>query len=108
MFYDWTITSGGARREFARLLESQYEQDIENNNNFSKNISKAINNVDDQDDLLINLTKLRKEYYTSLTYKTNKDGTFKKDEKGEMIKTSNYKFLKGWLNRVDDCLKIKL
>ena len=108
MFYDWTITSGGATKEFAKLLENDYDLSIETNSKFGENIAAAINNVKDQEKLLIDLTQLRKEYYKNLAYKTNKDGTFKKDEKGDLIKTSNFKFLKGWLNRVEDCLKIKL
>ncbi len=108
MFYDWTITSGGARKKFAKLLIDEYDQDISTDKNIGENICHAINNIKDQNKLLKELTDLRKDYYIELAYKTNKDGTFKKDNNGELIQTSDHKFLKGWLNRVENCFNIVL
>ena len=53
---------------------------------------EALNNVEDQDKLLNRISEIRKEYYTDLAY----------DSKGKP--TKNFKFLKGWHNRVEECL----
>ncbi|WP_081298556.1 putative peptidoglycan-binding domain-containing protein [Gilliamella apicola] len=55
-----------------------------------------ITSISDQDRLLTRITVIRREYYTNLALK--EDGTH----------TKNYVFLNGWLNRVDDCLKVKI
>ncbi|WP_370519441.1 putative peptidoglycan-binding domain-containing protein [Gilliamella sp. Pas-s27] len=58
--------------------------------------ANIINSISDQDKLLTRITEIRKAYYTKLAIK--EDGTH----------TKNYVFLKGWLNRVDDCLKVEI
>ncbi len=107
MYYDWTITSGGATRTFKKFLENEYNLEIDSEK-LNTNIANAINEIIDQKKLLEDLTKLRSEYYENLAYKTNKDGSFKKDENGNLIKTSDFTNLKGWLNRVESCKNIKI
>ncbi|WP_281237910.1 glycosyl hydrolase 108 family protein [Flavobacterium praedii] len=94
MIYDWTITSGGAIKEVQKLLVNEFEQNITIDGGIGTNTINAINNVTDQDKLLKKISKIRKQYYTDLTF-----------TKGE--KNSQDVFLGGWLNRVDDCLKFK-
>jgi hypothetical protein len=108
MYYDWTITSGGATIAFKKFLENEYNQVFDPDKKLGESMPIAINNIKDQKKLLLDLTKLRKEYYTFLAYKTNPDGTFKKDDKGDLIKTSDYTFLNAWLDRVEKCLNVKL
>ncbi|WP_419868510.1 glycosyl hydrolase 108 family protein [Chryseobacterium sp. CT-SW4] len=94
MVYDWTITSGGAGRQVQKLLKNEFNQEIEVDGAIGTNTINALNNVEDQDKLLIRLAEIRKEYYTDLTFTDGK-------------KNDQEVFLKGWLNRVDDCLKFK-
>ncbi|WP_312078749.1 putative peptidoglycan-binding domain-containing protein [Chryseobacterium sp.] len=96
MIYDWTITSGGAVREIQKLLKDEFQQNIEADGGIGSLTVNAINSVEDQSKLFNRISEIRKEYYTDLAY--NSDGTPSK----------NFKFLKGWLNRVDDCLNYKL
>lgn len=53
----------------------------------------CVNNIGEQDMLLNRIAELRKEYYRSLTVTHGKPN-------------AQVKFLKGWLNRVDDCLQV--
>ena len=96
MIYDWTITSGGAVKQVQKLLVNKYEKDISLDGAFGQQTISAINSIEDQDALLIDISIIRKDYYTDLAY----------DDNGK--KTKNYEFLKGWINRVDDCLNINL
>ncbi|MGV8919989.1 MAG: glycosyl hydrolase 108 family protein [Pseudomonas sp.] len=94
--YDWTITSGKAVREIKRLLVSEFAKDIEINNSMNESAIDIINHVVDQEYLIQRIAASRKAYYTSLT--VNKDGTA----------NAKIKFLKGWHNRVDDCLRAQV
>ncbi len=94
MVYDWTITSGGAGKQVQRLLKNEFEQDIKDDGTIGSKTIEAINNVHDQDKLLTRLAEIRKQYYTDLTFTDGK-------------KNAQDVFLKGWLNRVDDCLNFK-
>ncbi|TCM69254.1 putative peptidoglycan binding protein [Acinetobacter calcoaceticus] len=96
MVYDWTITSGGAAKEVQKLLINQYQQSIALDGAMGIKTIQALNAVADQQALLNAITKLRQLYYTALAFRAN----------GE--KSKNYKFLKGWLNRVNDCLTVAL
>lgn len=92
MVYDWTITSGGAGKQIQRLLKNEFNQNINDDGAIGPKTIEAINNVEDQDKLLTRIAEIRKQYYINLTYT---DG----------VKNSQDVFLKGWLNRVDDCLE---
>jgi lysozyme family protein len=94
MVYDWTITSGGAGKQVQRLLKNEFEQDIKDDGTIGSKTIEAINNVHDQDKLLTRIAEIRKQYYTDLTFTNGK-------------KNDQDVFLKGWLNRVDDCLNFK-
>lgn len=96
MVYDWTITSGGASKEIQKLLVNSYHQDIAIDGGMGPQTIQALNAVSDQTALLNAITNIRKNYYTALAFQANG------------AKTKNYKFLQGWLNRVDDCLKATL
>ena len=96
MVYDWTITSGGAAKEIQKLLVNRYQQNISIDGGMGPETIQALNNVSDQHTLLKEITLIRKNYYTALAF--DKDGN----------KTRNHKFLRGWLNRVDDCLKVAI
>jgi len=52
----------------------------------------VLNNVTNQDRLLIRITEIRKQYYRNLT----------------IYRPTNKKYLRGWLSRVDDCLKVEI
>lgn len=92
MVYDWTITSGGAIKQVQKLLIKEFSQKITIDGEIGNQTVTAINSVKDQDKLLKRLSEIRKKYYTDLTYT---DGE----------KNDQDVFLKGWLDRVDDCLK---
>lgn len=92
MVYDWSITSGGAGKQVQKLLVNEFEQDISIDGSIGPKTIEALNNVQDQDKLLNRIAEIRKQYYTDLAY----------DKKGKP--TKNLKFLKGWHNRVDECL----
>lgn len=94
MIYDWTITSGGAIKQVQKLLVNDFDQKITVDGGIGNETINAINNIQEQDKLLKKLTEVRKKYYTDLTYT---DGE----------KNDQDVFLKGWLDRVDDCLKFK-
>lgn len=96
MIYDWIITSGGAAKEIQKLLVNTYNQKIIIDGGMGVKTIQALNSISDQDVLLKNITEIRKNYYISLAF----------DKKGN--KTKNFKFLKGWLNRVDDCLRTEI
>lgn len=94
MIYDWTITSGGAIKQVQKLLVNEFDQKITIDGGIGNETVNSINNIQDQDKLLKRISEVRKEYYTDLTY-----------TKGE--KNDQDAFLRGWLDRVDDCLKFK-
>lgn len=94
MIYDWTITSGGAIKQVQKILVNDFDQKITVDGGIGNETINAINNIQEQDKLLKKLTEVRKKYYTDLTYT---DGE----------KNDQDVFLKGWLDRVDDCLKFK-
>ncbi|WP_294322640.1 glycosyl hydrolase 108 family protein, partial [uncultured Chryseobacterium sp.] len=94
MVYDWTITSGGAGKQVQKLLKDEFEQDIKDDGTIGSKTIEALNNVHDQDKLLTRIAEIRKQYYTNLTFTDGK-------------KNNQDVFLKGWLNRVDDCLNFK-
>lgn len=94
MVYDWTITSGRAGKQVQKLLKEEFEQDVKADGSIGSKTIEALNNVHDQDKLLTRIAEIRKQYYTDLTFTDGK-------------KNSQDVFLKGWLNRVDDCLNFK-
>ena len=94
MIYDWTITSGGAIKQVQKLLKSEFAKNIAVDGGMGPITIDAINSVEDQEKFLNRIAEIRKQYYTDLTF-----------TKG--VKNSQVVFLKGWHNRVDDCLKYK-
>jgi len=80
-----------------KFIVNEFNQNIKIDGAMGKKTISALNNIKDKDKLLKRITEIRKDYYTKLAYKS--DG---------ITKSKNYKFLKGWLMRVDKCLKIKL
>lgn len=95
MVYDWTITSGGAAKQIQKLLLNSYHQPLAVDGAMGPQTIQALNAVADQNALLTDITRIRKNYYTALAF--NADGS----------QSKNYKFLNGWLNRVDDCLAVQ-
>ncbi|WP_082721915.1 glycoside hydrolase family 108 protein [Burkholderia sp. RF2-non_BP3] len=93
--YDWTITSGRAIKKIQEMLTSEYSIEIAQNNKMSKDFVHKINSIEDQSELVKKIGVIRKQYYTSLAY----------DKEGKPNK--NYKFLDGWIKRVDRCLNYK-
>jgi hypothetical protein len=90
MIYDWSITSGGALAEVNKLLQDHYRVSPQ-----KKMDAQAINSIADQQDLLERIGEIRKKYYTNLAIKNGQ-------------KTKNFKFLRGWLNRVNDCISLQI
>jgi lysozyme family protein len=93
--YDWTVTSGQAIKKIQELLTSDYSVEIAHDNNMSKYFISKINSIANQEDLAKKIGEARKRYYVSLAH--NKQGEPNK----------NYKFLNGWIKRVDRCLSYK-
>ncbi|CAG9235998.1 hypothetical protein BGLA2_700041 [Burkholderia gladioli] len=92
MTYDWTITSGGAVTQIQKMLNSKYGASVGEDGGLGPNTIKAINAVEDQDQLLQDIAEIRRKYYKMLV----------DNDSSQVV------FLKGWLGRVDDCLQVKL
>lgn len=95
MVYDWTITSGGAAKKIQELLNKEFAQKLTVTRRIDISTIDALNNIDNQQKLLEQIMEIRKSYYKNLAYKNGKATALKK-------------YLKGWLNRVDDCLGISI
>ncbi|WP_219434371.1 glycosyl hydrolase 108 family protein [Prevotella intermedia] len=89
MVFDWTLTSGKSHREIQKLLNEKFKADLKVDNNIGSTTIDKINEIEDQKLLLDEIAIRRKKYYKSLVEK-------------DPIQEIN---LKGWLNRVDDCLQ---
>ncbi|MBJ9711903.1 hypothetical protein I5747_12550 [Burkholderia gladioli] len=92
MTYDWTITSGGAVTQIQKMLNSKYGAGVGEDGGLGPNTIKAINAIQDQDQLLQDIAEIRRKYYRMLV----------DNDSSQVV------FLKGWLGRVDDCLQVKL
>ncbi|WP_232078714.1 glycoside hydrolase family 108 protein [Burkholderia multivorans] len=92
MTYDWTITSGGAVRQVQKMLNSKYGAGVSEDGGLGPSTIKAINEVQDQDQLLQDIADIRRKYYKMLVDNDSSQAVF----------------LKGWLDRVNDCLQVKL
>ncbi len=92
MTYDWTITSGGAVRQIQKMLNSKYGAGVSEDGGLGPSTIKAINKVQDQDQLLQDIADIRRKYYRMLVDNDSSQAVF----------------LKGWLDRVNDCLQVKL
>lgn len=92
MIYDWSITSGGALKEVNNLLKNHYNLNPNSGPKGNKLDAGTINSVVDQSDLLERIAQIRRDYYKDLAKNHPK----------------NKKFLKGWLNRVTDCLAVSV
>nr|WP_254640497.1 putative peptidoglycan-binding domain-containing protein [Burkholderia sp. GbtcB21] len=92
MTYDWTITSGGAVKQIQKMLNSKYGAGVGEDGGLGSNTIKAINAVQDQDQLLQDIAEIRRKYYKMLV----------DNDSSQVV------FLKGWLDRVNDCLQVKL
>ncbi len=95
MVYDWTIISGRAVKQIRKMLHDEYNNRLIVNNIMDDDMIHCINAVENQEQLLSRIAEIRKDYYRSLTI-TN----------GEP--NAQIKFLNGWINRVDDCLKVDI
>ncbi|TNV23012.1 hypothetical protein FH968_02930 [Buttiauxella sp. B2] len=95
MIYDWTITSGRAVTQIRKMLHNEHNESLNVSNRMDDDMVHCINAIEDQGLLLTRIAEIRKDYYRSLTT-TN----------GEP--NSQVRFLTGWLNRVDDCLRVSL
>ncbi|BBU27058.1 hypothetical protein BTHE68_07920 [Burkholderia sp. THE68] len=91
MVYDWIITSGGAAKQVQDLLNNTYDARVDADGAMGNQTVQAINGIVDQEALLNEIADLRKQYYTALTLRNS----------------SQLVFLRGWLNRVDDCLSAR-
>lgn len=96
MIYDWSITSGGAIREVSRLINDKYSP-VSISVSLNDELIFKINDIDDQNGLVSSIADIRKKYYRDLTV-DSKTG----------LPNKNIKFLKGWINRVNDCLEVTI
>ncbi|MGF6959557.1 glycoside hydrolase family 108 protein [Paraburkholderia youngii] len=92
MVYDWSITSGGAVSQIQNLLNQKYQLNIIQDGGMGKKTVNAINSIPNQEALLQEIASIRRQYYTDLTV-------------NDQSQIAN---LKGWLNRVNDCLQVKM
>ncbi|EPJ9548145.1 glycosyl hydrolase 108 family protein [Klebsiella pneumoniae] len=95
MLYDWTITSGRAVTQVRKMLHNEYNINLVVSNTMDDDMIHCINAIEDQEQLLSRIAEVRKEYYRSLTI-TN----------GEP--NAQVRFLTGWINRVNDCLRVNI
>ncbi|WP_196786517.1 glycoside hydrolase family 108 protein [Burkholderia territorii] len=91
MVYDWTITSGGAAKQIQKLLNSKYNANVTVDGGMGGETVAALNGIKNQDLLLQDIAEIRRQYYTNLTI-------------NDPTQIDN---LKGWLNRVNDCLQTR-
>lgn len=92
MVYDWTITSGGAHRQVQNLLNDEFGQTVTVDGDIGPNTISAINSVEDQNLFLERVATIRRAYYRQLVVNDSR----------------NERFIKGWLNRVEDCLNVSI
>ncbi|EKK5414547.1 hypothetical protein PN788_004599, partial [Enterobacter cloacae] len=95
MVYDWTITSGRAVTQIRKMLHNEYNPNLVVSNTMDDNMIHCINAIEDQEQLLLRIAEIRKDYYRSLTIT---DG----------VPNTQVRFLNGWINRVNDCLRIDI
>ncbi|MEG5552403.1 glycosyl hydrolase 108 family protein [Enterobacter wuhouensis] len=95
MIYDWTITSGRAITQIRKMLHNEYNINLVVNNTMDDDMIHCINAIEDQGQLLSRIAEIRKEYYRSLTITDGEPN-------------NQVRFLNGWINRVNDCLRIDI
>lgn len=95
MLYDWTITSGRAVTQVRKMLHNEYNTHLVVSNTMDDDMIHCINAIEDQEQLLSRIAEVRKEYYRSLTITNGEPNT-------------QVRFLTGWINRVNDCLRVNI
>ncbi|HHQ5685659.1 glycoside hydrolase family 108 protein [Klebsiella quasipneumoniae] len=95
MIYDWTITSGRAVTQIRKMLHNEYNINLVVSNTMDDDMIHCINAIEDQEQLLSRIAEVRKEYYRSLTITNGEPNT-------------QVRFLTGWINRVNDCLRVNI
>ncbi|EPZ4828449.1 glycoside hydrolase family 108 protein [Klebsiella pneumoniae] len=95
MLYDWTITSGRAVTQVRKMLHNEYNINLVVSNTMEDDMIHCINAIEDQEQLLSRIAEVRKEYYRSLTITNGEPNT-------------QVRFLTGWINRVNDCLRVNI
>lgn len=87
--YDWTITSDGAGKQIQNLLNDEFGQQLVIDGKIGPKTIEAMNSITDSAKLTEKIAGVRKKYYADLVLK----------------KPQTVKVLKGWLSRVDRCLR---
>ncbi|ELN2579087.1 hypothetical protein RY966_004905, partial [Enterobacter kobei] len=95
MVYDWTITSGRAVTQIRKMLHNEYNTHLTVSNTMDDDMIHCMNAVEDQGQLLSRIAEIRKDYYRSLTITNGEPNT-------------QIRFLNGWINRVNDCLRVDI
>ncbi|WP_380197970.1 glycoside hydrolase family 108 protein [Klebsiella pneumoniae] len=95
MLYDWTITSGRAVTQVRKMLHNEYNINLVVSNTMDDDMIHCINAIEDQEQLLSRIAEVRKKYYRSLTITNGEPNT-------------QVRFLTGWINRVNDCLRVNI
>ncbi len=95
MLYDWTITSGRAVTQVRKMLHNEYNINLVVSNTMDDDMIHCINAIEDQEQLLSRIAEVRKEYYRSLTITNGEPNT-------------QVRFLTGWINRVNDFLRVNI
>ncbi|MEA4595991.1 glycosyl hydrolase 108 family protein [Klebsiella pneumoniae] len=95
MLYDWTITSGRAVTQVRKMLHNEYNINLVVSNTMDDDMIHCINAIEDQEQLVSRIAEVRKEYYRSLTITNGEPNT-------------QVRFLTGWINRVNDCLRVNI
>ncbi|GKN53065.1 TPA: hypothetical protein RFU08_003203 [Klebsiella pneumoniae subsp. pneumoniae] len=95
MLYGWTITSGRAVTQVRKMLHNEYNINLVVSNTMDDDMIHCVNAIEDQEQLLSRIAEVRKEYYRSLTITNGEPNT-------------QVRFLTGWINRVNDCLRVNI
>lgn len=93
MVHDWIITSDRAVEQIRKMLHSEYNTHLIVSNTMDDDMIHCMNAVEDQGKLLLRIAEIRKDYYRSLTITNGEPNT-------------QVRFLDGWINRVNDCLRV--
>ncbi|GAB7534248.1 hypothetical protein BGC_04530 [Burkholderia sp. 3C] len=88
MIYDWTITSGGAVKEIQKILNEKYDSKLKIDGGMGEETISALNDVSSQEVLLQDVAEIRRRYYENLV----------RNDLSQKV------YLRGWINRVEDCL----